>query len=540
MLKRFLNTRDTIVSDSINGLLRSSQAAHLTRLDAGDGINVVLRKHFLRDRVAIISGGGSGHEPSHTGFIGQGMLTASVCGAVFASPGIDAILSAIITVCGPAGCLLIVKNYTGDRLNFGIAAEQARAMGHKVSLVVVGDDVALGETKRARGIAGTVLVHKIAGHHAEIGAPLEEVTRHAEDVASSVRSLGLALTDCNVYDEDHKDRIGRDEAELGLGVHGEPGAEKIPLSLLDKLMHRLVTRLKSSVTAGDQIVMINMLGAVPPIESYAITESFARSALADMAKWIIGPAPIMTSLNMIGFSLSLLPAKPEHIEALLAPVETSFWPGMARFSPVATLPAPKLTESFSESASRHAALETRLRAGLEALIKAEQSLNASDAKLGDGDAGSTFADGARIVLDAFPRLPFAEPAALCGTLGRLLARHSGGSSGALLSIMLTAASQERDWVRGLKRGADAMMRYGGAQQGDRTMLDAILPAIDCLNKGASMEEVARATREGAEATLKMTAGAGRAAYVPAEHLNDVIDPGAEAAARFVEAVAAHN
>ncbi|UYH51421.1 dihydroxyacetone kinase subunit DhaK [Candidatus Kirkpatrickella diaphorinae] len=538
MLKRFLNAPDKLVSEAIDGLLRSSQGAHLARLDAGAGINVVLQKHVPPDRVAVISGGGSGHEPAHAGFVGRGMLTAAVCGAVFASPGIDAILSAIIAVTGPAGCLLIVKNYTGDRLNFGIAAEQARALGYKVALIIVGDDIALGQNARARGIAGTILIHKIAGYHAERGASLEEVTHHAEDASRKVRSLGLALTDCNVYDGHHQDRLGPHEAELGLGVHGEAGAEKIPLASLDQLMHRVVGRLETAITPGNQIVMINMLGAVPPLEACAIAASFAKTALAERTKWVIGPAPIMTSLDMVGFSLSLLPAEEAFVEALRAPVESSFWPGIASFPPVATVPAPELTETFTSPASQNAALETRLQAGLDALISARQDLNALDGKLGDGDAGSTFADAAQIISEAFPQLPFARPDALCAALGRLLARHSGGSSGALLSIMLTAAGREPDWVPGLKRGIDAMTRYGGAQKGDRTMLDALWPAITCLEQGGSLTEMSQAARKGADATIKMKAGAGRAAYVPAEHLEDVIDPGAEAVARFLAAVAA--
>ncbi|XAO71540.1 MAG: dihydroxyacetone kinase subunit DhaK [Acetobacteraceae bacterium] len=538
MLKRFLNAQDKLVSEAIDGLLRSSQGAHLARLDAGASINVVLQKHVPPDRVAVISGGGSGHEPAHAGFVGRGMLTAAVCGAVFASPGIDAILSAIIAVTGPAGCLLIVKNYTGDRLNFGIAAEQARALGYKISLIIVGDDIALDQNARARGIAGTILIHKIAGYHAEKGASLDEVTRHAEDASRKVRSLGLALTDCNVYDGNHQDRLGPHEAELGLGVHGEPGAEKIPLASLDQLMHRVVGRFETAMTPGDHIVMINMLGAVPPLEACAIAASFAQTALAERTKWVIGPAPIMTSLDMVGFSLSLLPAEEAFVDALRAPVEPSFWPGMAPFSPVATVPAPELTKTYTSPATHHAALETRLQAGLNALINARQDLNALDAKLGDGDAGSTFADAAQIISEAFPQLPFACPDALCAALGRLLARHSGGSSGALLSIMLTAAGREQNWVQGLKRGIDAMTRYGGAQKGDRTMLDALWPAITCLDQGGSLIEVAQAARKGADATVKMKAGAGRAAYVPAEHLDDVIDPGAEAVARFLAAIAA--
>lgn len=309
------------------------------------------------------------------------------------------------------------------------------------------------------------------------------MTRQAEAASQYARSLGLALMDCNVNDGNHQDRLGPHEAELGLGVHGEPGAEKIPLAPLNQLMHHVVGRLKTAMTPGDHIVMINMLGAVPLLEACAIAASFAQTTLAKRTKWVIGPAPIMTSLDMVGFSLSFLPAEEGFVEALRAPVESFFWPGMAPFVSVATVPAPELTETFTSPASHHAALETRLRAGLKVLIDARQALNALDAKLGDGDAGSTFADAAQIISEAFPHLLFASLDALCATLGRLLARHSGGSSGASLSIMLTTAGQAQNWVQGLKRGLEAMTRYGGAQKGDRAMLDALWPAITCLDQG---------------------------------------------------------
>lgn len=241
-------------------------------------------------------------------------------------PGVDAILAAIMAVSGDAGCLLIVKNYTGDRLNFGLAAEQARALGYKVEMVIVADDVALGRSKNARGIAGTVLVQKIAGNKAASGATLEEVTEAARDAATSVVSLGLALSDCNVFDNDHEPRLGDDEAELGLGIHGEPGAERIDVARLDELVERATTRLTEQAPDGDLAVMVNMLGAVPVIEAQAIVDALSRTALAERIKWIVGPAPIMTALDMNGFSFSLLPAKKEFVEALSAPVEPGAWP----------------------------------------------------------------------------------------------------------------------------------------------------------------------------------------------------------------------
>lgn len=229
-MKRFFNKRDTIVAEGLEGLLRSSYGAKLCRLTGADDIHVILRKDWSKDRVAVLSGGGSGHEPAHAGFVGKGMLTGAVCGQLFASPGVDAILAAIRSVTGEAGCLLIVKNYTGDRLNFGIAAEQAKALGLDVEVVIIGDDIALGRNSKARGIAGTVLVHKIAGAAAESGKSLVEVAALARKAAASLSSIGLALSDCSVYNPEQEPRLRDDEAELGLGIHGEAGIERIPLT----------------------------------------------------------------------------------------------------------------------------------------------------------------------------------------------------------------------------------------------------------------------------------------------------------------------
>ncbi|MEY2956204.1 MAG: hypothetical protein RL123_932, partial [Pseudomonadota bacterium] len=165
-MKQFMNTRETLVTEAIDGMLRLG-AGRLARLDGFPHIKVVVRTDWDRSKVALVSGGGSGHEPSHAGFVGRGMLTAAVCGEVFASPSVDAVLAGILAVTGKAGCLLIVKNYTGDRLNFGLAAERARARGLKVAMVIVDDDVALPDLPQARGVAGTLFVHKTAGALAE-------------------------------------------------------------------------------------------------------------------------------------------------------------------------------------------------------------------------------------------------------------------------------------------------------------------------------------------------------------------------------------
>ena len=167
-MDHFINSKETIVTDAIDGFLLG-RGNTITRLDGYPDIKVVVRSDWKKEKVALISGGGSGHEPAHAGFVGRGLLTAAVCGEIFASPSVDAVLAGILAVTGPSGCLLIVKNYTGDRLNFGLAAEKARALGLKVEVVIVDDDIALPNDIQARGIAGTVFVHKVAGAQAEQG-----------------------------------------------------------------------------------------------------------------------------------------------------------------------------------------------------------------------------------------------------------------------------------------------------------------------------------------------------------------------------------
>ena len=185
-MKQFMNSKESLITEAVDGIVRCSDGK-LARLDGFPHIKVVVRTDWDKSKVALVSGGGSGHEPSHAGFVGQGMLTAAVCGDVFASPSVDAVLAGILSVTGREGCLLIVKNYTGDRLNFGLAAERARAFGLRVSMVIVDDDIALPDLPQARGLAGTLFVHKIAGALAESGADLDRVTAAAQAVILSGR-----------------------------------------------------------------------------------------------------------------------------------------------------------------------------------------------------------------------------------------------------------------------------------------------------------------------------------------------------------------
>ena len=246
MSKHFINTRETIVTEALDGLIATS-GGRLARLDGYPEIKVVLRADRDPAKVAVVSGGGAGHEPAHAGFVGAGLLTAAVSGEIFASPSVAAVLAGIRAATGPAGCLLIVKNYTGDRLNFGLAAERARAEGLAVEMVIVADDIALPELPQPRGVAGTLFVHKIAGHLAEAGAPLAEVAAAARAAAADIRSLGLSLSSCAIPGQGAEVRMGDDEAELGLGIHGEPGVEKIALTDIAGLVATMAARLAATL-----------------------------------------------------------------------------------------------------------------------------------------------------------------------------------------------------------------------------------------------------------------------------------------------------
>ncbi|MFN3615822.1 MAG: dihydroxyacetone kinase subunit DhaK, partial [Rubrimonas sp.] len=315
-MKQFINSKDALVTEALDGTIRAA-GGRLARLDGYPHIKVVLRADWDRGKVALVSGGGSGHEPSHAGFVGRGMLTAAVCGEVFASPSVDAVLAGILAVTGKAGCLLIVKNYTGDRLNFGLAAERARAFGHRVEMVVVDDDVALPDLPQPRGVAGTLFVHKIAGALAEQGADLDAVAEAARRAIRGAISIGMSLDTCTVPGAAREARIGPGKAELGLGIHGEPGVEQVDFEGARAAMAMVVDRLRPHLGAGRHAALLNNLGGATPLEMAVLTEELARSDIGARIGWLIGPAPLMTSLDMQGFSVSLLPVD-EATEALLA------------------------------------------------------------------------------------------------------------------------------------------------------------------------------------------------------------------------------
>ncbi|RGP35347.1 dihydroxyacetone kinase subunit DhaK [Pseudotabrizicola alkalilacus] len=535
-MKQFMNVKETLITEAVDGVVRASGGA-LVRLDGYPHIKVVLRSDWDRSKVALVSGGGSGHEPSHAGFVGQGMLTAAVCGDVFASPSVDAVLAGILAVTGAAGCLLIVKNYTGDRLNFGLAAERARAFGLKVEMVIVDDDVALPDLPQARGVAGTLFVHKIAGAMAEAGADLDTIAEAARVVIRGAVSIGMSLDTCTVPGSPKEDRIGAGKAELGLGIHGEAGAEQVAFTGAKSAMAMVVDRLMPHLGHGDYVALVNNLGGTTPLEMSVLAEELGRSALADRVKWIIGPAPLMTSLDMHGFSVSLLPVTAEQEQALAAPVAPAAWPGLHRLGPVGLHPLPDGLTPIQPEPSAHPQRAALIAQCCAALIAAEADLNALDAKSGDGDTGSTLAGAARALAGALDRMPLADTTQLFRAIGTELSQTMGGSSGVLLAIFFTAAGDAsaggRNWIGALTAGLDRVQQVGGAHPGDRTMIDALAPALAALPQG--VVAAATAARQGADGTASMTrAKAGRSSYLSADKLAGYNDPGAEAVARLLE------
>lgn len=535
-MAQFVNAKEDLVKEAIDGLLACSGGS-LSRLDGYPHIKVVYRSDWTRDRVALISGGGSGHEPAHAGFVGPGMLTAAVCGEVFASPSVEAVLAGILAVTGEAGCLLIVKNYTGDRLNFGLAAERARALGRKVEMVVVDDDVALPDLPQPRGVAGTLFVHKIAGALAEAGKPLQDVAEAARRIIKNVASIGTSLDTCTVPGSPKESRIPAGKAELGLGIHGEPGVEQVDFSGAAEAMDLVLTKLRDHAPDRPSVALVNNLGSTTPLEMSVLCHGLAQ---ADIASHVIGPSPMMTSLDMHGFSVSLLPATQEDLDALNTSVPMAAWPGMHALVDVPVTALPDGLTPIEPIPSANAQTRDTISQVADVLIAAERTLNDLDAKSGDGDTGSTLATAARALKDRLDAMPLADLTQLFPALGNELSQTMGGSSGVILAIYFNAAGDAcaggAPVHKALAEGMARVSDVGGAGVGDRTMIDALAPALAALGDG--IDASAAAARKGADSTAHIhRAKAGRAAYVPSENLKGHNDPGAEAVALVFEGLA---
>lgn len=325
-MKKMINNPDNIVDEMLRGMV----AAHPNYVKRVDGCDVLVRANGSQGKVVLISGGGSGHEPAHGGYVGKGMLDGAVAGAMFTSPTPDQVYEAIKAADGGKGVLLIIKNYTGDVMNFEMAAEMAADEGIAVEKVVVADDVAVENstwTTGRRGIAGTIFVHKCAGACAEAGGDLAAVKGIAEKVISNVRSMGMALAPCTVPSAGKPSfELPEDEVEIGMGIHGEPGTHREKIrSVNDTTDHLLDKILAEDIYhAGDEVaVMVNGLGATPLQELY-IANLRVSEVLAEKNIKISGTfvGNYMTSIDMAGFSITLLKLDDELKKYLNAPADT--------------------------------------------------------------------------------------------------------------------------------------------------------------------------------------------------------------------------
>ncbi|KYH15185.1 dihydroxyacetone kinase subunit DhaK [Staphylococcus kloosii] len=320
-MKKLVKDKTNYLQDMLAGMQVSSDSIEVI------SDTVVVKKEKKQQGPTLVSGGGSGHEPAHAGFVAQGMLDAAVCGEIFTSPTPDKILNAIKAVDNGDGVLLIVKNYAGDVMNFEMAQDMAKMEDINVAMVVVKDDIAVDEEAQRRGVAGTVLVHKYAGYLAEQGENLDNIQQKVQQFIESIKTIGMALTaplvpSTGKYGFD----IEEDEIEIGIGIHGERGISKEQIAPVDEIVDKLTSELVKEIADKELIVMINGMGGTPISELDIVTKYVAEN-LSNRGKnvkhWIVGE--YMTSLDMQGFSITLAPYSEEVKTALKAPTASRYF-----------------------------------------------------------------------------------------------------------------------------------------------------------------------------------------------------------------------
>ncbi|KAK6354883.1 hypothetical protein TWF696_004014 [Orbilia brochopaga] len=523
------------------------------------------------DQVALISGGGSGHEPAHVGFVGNGMLDVAVAGDVFASPSTAQILVGLRTVESSKGTLMIVKNYTGDMLNFGAAAQKRRAEGHDVSVVIVNEDASLdgGSMVGRRGLAGTIFVHKIAGAAAARGNTLDDVTRTAQKVVDSMATVGVSLDRCSVPGRSGQEGLKSGEIEFGMGIHNEPGVLRADIGSLASTVTKVLEYLFSPTspfpappTSDVSIpvaVLINNLGGLSSLELHVIAHEVLRQlsdkspTLTVVRKYV---GTFMTSLDGPGFSVTILKLDDELLPLLDDPTAAPSWP---KPLPTDALPTSSRISKITDTASQKPPFETpssqvatlpsetwtSLTTALQSRIRSsEPQITKLDTILGDGDCGTTLLKAATAVHESFQASPESSPPHIAAALwqtAEAVSDSMGGTSGALYSIFLHSlaanlrhASQTESLraqiAKALRGSLDDLYKFTLARTGDRTLMDALIPFVNTFEQtGGDMAAAVSAAREGCEATKRMEAKAGRASYAKSEHAageSGVMDPGA--------------
>jgi dihydroxyacetone kinase len=563
-MKKFVNRPENVVEEMLQGL--SVLYPGLVRLS---GHKVILRadtEHTRDHHVAVISGGGSGHEPAHAGYIGDGMLSAAVAGEIFTSPSSDSVFAAIKAVSGKPGVVLVVKNYTGDRLNFGLAAEMAHAEGIPVEMVIVNDDVALkGEAHvtDARGLAGTVFIHKLVGAAAAEGRSLTDVAATGRLAVEALATMGVSFsagTSPTVGKPSFE--LGEDEMELGLGIHGEPGVKRTQLQSADELTETLLAGTLKHGKFGAKkrvAVMVNNLGATTGME-LAIVARHATHYLKSKGFIVerIYAGTFLSSLDMAGISISVLGINDECLRWLDAPTTAPAWPNLLKQRPgkpeagIAMEISAKVssrTGDFTKTETGRKAKQV-IEAACNALINAEDELTEMDRITGDGDLGISMKRAAEAVRGQIESYRLDNVPATLKALGYILQRTMGGSSGPLYGVLFLRCSNVLEgcgaielaqWAEALAEGCRAISELGGAKPGDRTMLDALVPFVESLKAAGGklsrevLQAAVEAAEHGVEATAQMRPRLGRSSYLGDRVLGHA-DPGANAVAIWLRAI----
>ncbi|OWZ54727.1 dihydroxyacetone kinase [Cryptococcus neoformans c45] len=571
--KHLLNTPQTLVVDSLKGLATLNPNVKL------DEAQRVIYTPPTESKVALLSGGGSGHEPAHAAFVGPGLLSAAICGNIFASPNVAQIRRGLELVTREKGGLVVVMNYTGDALHFGLAAEQHRSAGKvgDVRVLMVGDDVAVGREQGSivgrRGLAGTILVYKVAAALSDKGADLDSVENIAKYVASRLGTLGVGLEHCHVPGtRAGNSHLGANEVEVGMGIHNEAGTYKLDMTTASELVGKMLTQItdttdkdKSFVPfkgdGSDEVVLlVNDLGAISELEMGGLTNEavkWLQSRKIKVRRVLAGT--YMTSLNMPGFSLTLLllPSASEKapysaheiLEYLDTPASAPGWKWHAGREPgtldvkaeEASIPVQK-DNAVLPSTDAKGFLAAIARA-CKALIAAEPELTEQDQIAGDGDAGLTLEAGAKGVLKAIEegRLKGENVVQDVKVIAEIVEEDMGGTSGALYSIFFAGLGKSlRDaategakstspevWSKAAAEALATLYKYTRARPPSRTLVDPLDAFVASLpSKGLS--SAAEDALAAADKTKELVAKAGRGAYVNQEDLKkrEVPDPGA--------------
>ncbi|KPU51877.1 dihydroxyacetone kinase subunit DhaK [Bacillus wiedmannii] len=556
-MKKIINKPETLVMEMCNGMVMAHPELELLKK-----YKVIKKKEMNENKVTLISGGGSGHEPAHAGLVGKGMLDAAVCGDVFASPSQIQVYQAIKETASKKGTLLIIKNYSGDIMNFKNGAHLATEDGIEVDYVKVDDDIAVEDslyTVGRRGVAGVILVHKIAGAAAEAGMDLGAVKAVAEKAAANVRTIGLALTSCTVPASGSPTfTLAEDEMEYGVGIHGEPGIKREKMLSADELANRMTNDLMKDlgVKDGEEIaLLVNGFGGTPLQELYLFNNAVTRELAARNIKINrVFVGNYMTSIDMAGMSLTVMKLDDELKTLLSKECNT---PAFKVDGPVESVEYVNILEDVEEkevsfeieTAEEHAVIKYNVITlnnmiylvdkMSDVIIKNEVPFCELDTHAGDGDFGMSVAKGFKQLKREWHSIVDQENVTIGSFLdgcSMIIMEHCGGASGPIWGGAFRAASKAagekreltvKEFAEMLQAALQGIQSIGersfgrGAVVGDKTLVDALAPCVDSWLASASNEEDmktafekgAEAAVKGAEYTKEIVARMGRAGTV---------------------------